>query len=166
MASGSEAARLGVAEEHHEKAGPWKRLRRKASRQGGRCGFEDGRREALGEEKVRLTAGREVGVSAGSEGRVSQEWDQGSMGELESMYQWFACFYTWTSATVALKQVRGESGGLEEVKAEKVRLSAKIRRQTGALLCGPRRQKMATSAERYHKMTKVKKSKLEAVRRE
>ena len=93
-------------------------------------------------EKVRLTAGWEVGVSAGSEGRVSQEWDQGSMGELESISHWFACFYTWTSAAVALKQVRGESGGLEEVKAEKVRLSAQIRKQTGALLCGPRRRRL------------------------
>ena len=46
-----------------------------------------------------------MGVSAGSEGRVSQEWDQGSMGELEGISQWSACFYTWTSAAVALKQV-------------------------------------------------------------
>ena len=74
-----------------------------------------------------------MGVSAWSEGRMSQEWDQGSMGELEGISQWFACFYTWTSAAVALKQVRGESGGLEEVEKAKVRLSAKIRRQTGAL---------------------------------
>ena len=77
--------------------------------------------EAVESKKVRLAAGGEVGVRLSAKARQQ---------------------------AVALKQVRGESGGLEEVEAEKVRLSAKVRRQTGALVCGARKQKRATSAER------------------
>ena len=78
-------------------------MRKKTSRQGRRWDFGGGKLEAVDEEKVKLTAGGEVGVFAGSEGRVSQEWIQGSMGVLEGISQWPACFYRWTSAAVALK---------------------------------------------------------------
>ena len=57
---------------------------------------------------------------------MRQEWDQGSIGELEGIPEWSPCFNRWASAAVALKQVRGESGGLKEVEAEKVRLSVEI----------------------------------------
>ena len=51
---------------------------------GGKGGVGDGKLEAVENENVRLTAGGKV--SAGSEGRVSQEsdqWSQESMGVLE-----------------------------------------------------------------------------------